>query len=391
VILVDTRGTGISTPRLGCPEFDEADRSSFYSRPFVGSSFDEDFTEALHACHDRLTDAGIDLSAYNSAEGAADLEALRTALGYRQWNLWAISADGVLGLTYMRLYPAAVRSAVLDSPVAPQAFDSVDYIRGTKEMLERALAGCAANAACEATYPNLRGVFYDIVHELQRHPAQISIPRFPGGPIVVQVRGVEFYLDAAFAVDPENIQHLFSEIWRSAHGGLAQVYRERFSEAPSFDSDLFVARGKTMSYQCHDGLLLYTPAVLQQLAADIPELASLVLSPGFGLPNGPAGCSIWDVGTADPAQHRPVSSRIATLVTSGEFDLGVPALMVRQVPGTLSNSRYFEFPATFHLQLASYNPVAPCARAIATQFLDAPTRRPDSSCFAQLPRFDYTP
>jgi hypothetical protein len=44
LILVDTRGTGISEPRLGCPEFDRADESTFYSKPFIGSSFVEDFT-----------------------------------------------------------------------------------------------------------------------------------------------------------------------------------------------------------------------------------------------------------------------------------------------------------------------------------------------------------
>jgi hypothetical protein len=36
VILVDTRGTGLSQPRLGCPEFDRANVSTFYSEPFVG-------------------------------------------------------------------------------------------------------------------------------------------------------------------------------------------------------------------------------------------------------------------------------------------------------------------------------------------------------------------
>jgi pimeloyl-ACP methyl ester carboxylesterase len=105
VVLVDARGTGLSQPRLGCPEFDRATESTFYSKPFVGSSAVEDFSRAITACRDRLAAAGIDLPAYDSAESAADLDALRRALGYRQWNLFALSADGVLGLTYMRLFP----------------------------------------------------------------------------------------------------------------------------------------------------------------------------------------------------------------------------------------------------------------------------------------------
>jgi pimeloyl-ACP methyl ester carboxylesterase len=107
----------------------------FYSRPFVGSSAVADFTRAIRACRDRLTTAGIDLAAYNSAESAADLEALRRALGYRQWNLFALSADGVLGLTYMRLFPGGIRSAVVDSGQSPQHLWDLDFYRGLNELL----------------------------------------------------------------------------------------------------------------------------------------------------------------------------------------------------------------------------------------------------------------
>jgi pimeloyl-ACP methyl ester carboxylesterase len=65
----------------------------------------EDFSRAITACRDRLTAAGIDLPSYDSAESAAELDALRRVLGYRQWNLFAASADGVLGLTYMPCSP----------------------------------------------------------------------------------------------------------------------------------------------------------------------------------------------------------------------------------------------------------------------------------------------
>lgn len=127
LILVDTRGTGLSQPRLGCPEFDQADQSSFYAHPIL-SSIVTDFTQAVTVCRDRLTATGIDLAAYTSAESAADLDTLRRALGYQQWNLLAISADGVLGLTYMRLYPDHIRSALLDSGIAPTQLWDIDFL-----------------------------------------------------------------------------------------------------------------------------------------------------------------------------------------------------------------------------------------------------------------------
>jgi pimeloyl-ACP methyl ester carboxylesterase len=400
LILVDTRGTGLSRPRLGCREFDRADVSSFYSKPFVGSSYVEDFSAATAACHDRLSKRGIDLSAYNSAEGAADLDDLRRALGYARWNLVAISADGVLGLTYMRLYPRDVRSAILDSPEGPQNLRNLDYLRGMSRELGRIFAGCAANTACDAAYPDLRTVFYDTVHQLRAHPAKITIQRFRPHPITLRITGVDFYLDALFggifagnAFEPEHIHDLISELWRAGHGELRAVYRQRLGIGPVTNSHFndFFAQGKTMSYACHDLVGFITHRDLAQAAEDIPALAPFFLDPDYGLPEGPAGCRIWDVGVADPVQHEPVSSAIPTLVLAGEYDTGEPPFVVRQIPPTLSNSFFYEFPAGGHLQLADYNFASPCARSIADQFIDAPAVRPDASCLASVAPFDFTP
>jgi pimeloyl-ACP methyl ester carboxylesterase len=350
-----------------------------------------------------LAAAGVDLPAYNSAEGAADLDALRRALGYRQWNLFALSADGVLGLTYMRLFPDGIRSAVIDSGQSTQNLWGLDYERGLDQLLQRAFAGCAANAACNAAYPNLRGVFFDLVHRLQAHPVVVPIPDFQPSPVKVRVDGVLFYFDSLFEIFPGNefapdqIRPLLSEIWRAAHGQLAQVYQERLGTGPVVeDSDSALARGKTMSYLCHDVIGFVTQADLRQAARDLPELAPLFLDPDYDLtvgwtPESPAGCRLWKVGLADAAQHQPVRSSIPTLVLAGEYDSGVPPLIVRQIPATLPRSFFYEFPAAPHIQLASSNPVSPCARSIAGQFLEAPTRRPDSSCIGSLPPFDFTP
>src|SRR3954451_4196493 len=162
LILVDTRGTGTSTPRLGCPELDEASVASSYSKPFVDSDFAELLSDATSDCRNRLTGEGIDVSAYNSAESAADVDDLRRALGYEQWNVMVFSADGVLALTYMRLYPGGIRSAILDSGQSTQMLEPLDYARGYRLQLERIFAGCEANAGCNAAYPGIRALFYDL-------------------------------------------------------------------------------------------------------------------------------------------------------------------------------------------------------------------------------------
>jgi pimeloyl-ACP methyl ester carboxylesterase len=405
IILVDTRGTGFSTPRLGCPELDRARVESFYAGRFINGRALPIFQRALQRCRDRLTMAGVDVAAYNTAESAADLEALRTALGVRRWNLVAISADGVLGLTYMRMFPAGVRSAIIDSGISTQMLWGLDYDRGLVEELERIFAGCRANAACNATYPGIRHAFYALVERLNARPKTIAFPDFRPEPVRLRLDGAAAYADALFSIFPgdrdfpETIHSLLDRIWRETHGELVAIHRDDIGTGPVTNEhvDNFFAQGKSLSYLCHDQIAFVTRGDMQRAARDLPPFAPRYLARGYDMADGfsypfsPAGCDVWDVGRAKRVQFKPVSSDIPTLVLAGEYDTGVPPYVVRQIPPTLAQATYVEIPASGHLQLASYNVGSDCARAIADDFLDRPWRTPDQSCVDSLPEFDFTP
>lgn len=405
VILVDTRGTGLATPRLGCPELDQAEVLAFYDPPTINSEARSVYSKAIAHCRNRLTAQGIDLAAYNSAESAADLDDLRQALGVPRWNLIAASADGLLGLTYMRLFPAGIRSAIIDSGQSTQMLLGLDYDRGLAEELDAVFAGCEANAACKATYPGLRHAFFETVRQLQQHPVTITFPDFLPHPVALRLDGGGLFADAIYSIFPGNkfapndIPNLIERLWRESHGELVEVYREGFGAGPVTNSHLNndLAQGKTLSYQCHDSADFLTRADLEDAAKDLRPFASRYLSPdydlglGFTGPVSPIGCAIWDVGRADPAQHAAVHSAIPSLVLAGQFDGGVPPYIVRQTAVGLSRSHYIEFPASSHLQLSFPTSSSDCARLIADQFLAHPTASLDTSCVASLPPLDFTP
>jgi hypothetical protein len=79
VIFVDQRGTLHADPLLSCPEIDD-----FAVEALGMSALDPATTEkgtaATRACRDRLAGQGYDLAAYDTAENAADIADLRTAL-----------------------------------------------------------------------------------------------------------------------------------------------------------------------------------------------------------------------------------------------------------------------------------------------------------------------
>src|SRR5260370_42550882 len=66
-------------------------------------------------CRKNLLQQGVDLSAYNTKESAADIEDLRRLLGLDSVNLMGISYSGGLMMTVLQKYPQHIRSLILDS------------------------------------------------------------------------------------------------------------------------------------------------------------------------------------------------------------------------------------------------------------------------------------
>ena len=80
IILVDQRGTHLADPLLGCADYDESQNRD-YSIGFTSAAAAASDVAATKACRDRQAAAGVDLSAYNTKENAADIADLRVALG----------------------------------------------------------------------------------------------------------------------------------------------------------------------------------------------------------------------------------------------------------------------------------------------------------------------
>ncbi len=159
IILLDQRGTGFSEPSLNCPEMDDSEDIS-----------------AVEACRDRLLADGVDLTAYNSRENAADVDALRQALGYDQVNLYSISYGTRLALTVMRDYPAGLRSVVLDSVYPPNVDSDYSVTADTYALINSMFENCAAQPTCAQAFPNLEQRFYDALDQLDANPPTVTDP-----------------------------------------------------------------------------------------------------------------------------------------------------------------------------------------------------------------------
>jgi pimeloyl-ACP methyl ester carboxylesterase len=151
IVLIDQRGTGRSSP-LDCPAF----------APDEHAEFDIDPVPKSLLCAWQLAAKGVDASQYTTSAWVADLESMREALGYRQWNVWGGSYGTRVAQEYLRRYPERVRSLVLDGVAPPSMRISFDVWRTRDDALDGVIAACRASAPCTKAHPDPAATLADI-------------------------------------------------------------------------------------------------------------------------------------------------------------------------------------------------------------------------------------
>src|SRR6185436_5509060 len=106
VIALDQRGINESEPDMRCTEPYLIPPGEPVDRAKGGAIV----AESMRKCAARL---GVDLTAYNTRESAADLDDLRKALGAKKLVLWGISYGTHLSSAMLRYHPDAVDRVIL--------------------------------------------------------------------------------------------------------------------------------------------------------------------------------------------------------------------------------------------------------------------------------------
>jgi pimeloyl-ACP methyl ester carboxylesterase len=122
-------------------------------------------------CHEAFRAAGLDPAQFTTANSAQDLVGLLAALGYDSYNLHGVSYGTRLALETLRRHPdAPVRSVVLDSPVDPTADRLASAAGAVHDSVTRLFEACAADAACNAAYPDLVARTNALIDRLTAQP-----------------------------------------------------------------------------------------------------------------------------------------------------------------------------------------------------------------------------
>lgn len=209
IILIDTRGTGRSSPALVCAEYNHINNKMLRENTTLSDELASGFA-VTSACFDaaKNRNPALDYRHLSTNQSARDIRALMQELGYAEWNILGVSYGTRLALEIARqevLNPqsAKLKSMVLDS-VYPAGFGGVQtWPQVLDEAMNKFFIGCATVNDCVAALdsPNVSIVqlFMSALNSLRESPMELTIRRWDGEVPVNLVLNDHRFLSAAFA------------------------------------------------------------------------------------------------------------------------------------------------------------------------------------------------
>ena len=361
-VFVDQRGTGDSNP-LTCDFLEE--RVTYFD------SVPEELSEAdWRECLDSLD---ADPEHYTTPVAMDDLEEVRVALGYGPINVWGGSYGTRAATVFLRRHPESVRTAILDGVAPVDMRIPLYFAEDGQRALTLLIESCAADAACDARFPDLAISIEMLLASLDQDPPPSYRVRHPrtgdwqeisiGRELVAGVLRAVLYNPASTSIIP-----LMVESALDGDFGPILVFADPVA-GPQ------LAIGMFLSVLCAEDVPFLTADEAAQ-AAEESFLDTLMAE------QMQEACAVWPRGEIPPGYREPVASDAPVLILSGELDPVTPPRWGDHAAATLPNSRHLIVPGTGHGAM-----MAGCAPELIGEFLDtADPAALDADCLSGISR-----
>lgn len=361
IIVVDQRGTGRSH-RLDCA-FPEDAALLMNSRSLQ---------QVIESC---ITELPADVRFYTTSVAVQDLDAVRTALGHEQINLYGVSYGTRVAQHYMRRHPERVRSAILDGVVPADVPLGPSIATDAQAALERAFQRCNDDARCGNAFPDLATSFQALRTRLSRQPLSLQINHpltgqptemmFGAGQLAAAVRLLS-YTDETLSLLPLLIHQAQVEQRPQA---LAAQYL-----IVSRNAAAQLATGMHFAVACSEDAPRWEESAASRRAQSRTYLGTSFMD------SLQAICSHWPAGLVDDDFHQPLRSSVPVLVLSGDNDPVTPAGNGQRILQGLPNARHLVISGQGHGQLG-----IGCVTSLASRFITAGSAASlDTSCTANI-------
>lgn len=376
IVLFDQRGTGKTLPEVICP----VDRVPTGDEP---SADDEAATASDNPyldCADQLAEEGIDLETYTNRQSAADIDAVRQAIGAERIDLFGTSYGTWLALETMRYYPQIVRSVVLNSPAPPetQLYDSAAI--GHQNALNAVFAACAEDPDCDKAYPDLAETYEQAVADLNAEPMLVTYEDPDTGEERTEYANGDIFASLVYELIFFNVYIPYAPpLITSVAAGESDVFGALVPLLLTASDGI----GIPLHYavMCQDEIPYIDEDAVMEAIEDADVSQAVIDDELASMDAYTEICDAWDLTPSGEIANEPVVSDIPTLIVTGRFDPITPTFDGELLLDNLTNAVLVESP------VASHSPVqtsGQCGVDIVTAFLEHPRKEVDASCLDSL-------
>ncbi|MBJ7347565.1 MAG: alpha/beta hydrolase, partial [Thermoleophilaceae bacterium] len=378
IVAVDQRGTGYSEP-LNCLSLARA--------TVIGGS-DPTKDKPITSC---ANDLGGARAAYNTEEAAADLDAVRVALGLDTWTVFGVSYGTKLALAYAGAFPTHVRSMLLDSVLpldGPEALDTT-----STAAMRRSLGQVCSDNRCKSFLPTPVSTTTAFVKQLESDPVIGYRADSDGKYNKVKVTPSSLY-ETFFAADfnPFIYTQMPAAIASARRGDTDMLVRmQTISEG---GSNLHVAPPlsgklprKIHSHGTAFSDAMYFATTCEDLAAPWARGAALgsrqpaIDAAAAAVPDNlyrpfdrktvkdessASACRGWPESAVAPTLPSTMPN-VPTLILNGSLDVRTPTAWAQRVAATLPNAQLVEIPNVGHSTTGT--DLSSCSLSLARRFL----------------------
>lgn len=376
VVIFEQRGLYYSEKNLVCREVDEWFQASGFE-DLQGLNRVQKTADVYRACRRSLLQKDVDLNAYRYAESADDLIMIMNALGYSKFNALGVSAGTMLGQQLLKRHPERLRSVLINSVVRIDRPLNSLWPADSARHLERLFKACAADKVCNEAYPNLGEKLERTVKRLNANPLTVEVADPRTGKKGLAVVNGDRFAESVFVAGYSNFGlPALPELIHSVDAG-AEAKLRKIAETRGGPGDRF-AWGLGYSVFCSESPERRDEEI--RFAGLFPAYEQAVANTLWGPRVTNAICALWGVQRVPKEEISLPECAVPTLLMSGEFDSISPAEGAAGVAQKLTKTYEVVVPGAGHSAIES----SECPVSIALAFLEDPSRKPDTSCLAQL-------
>lgn len=367
IVLVDARGTGNSLPKL-CPDLGNKFLEILAKNQSSIADEQEKVTEAI-GCKESLIKRGIDITQYNSSSIANDLNALKTALHLKKWNVYGTSYGTYVAQVYANNYPEDIQSLVLDSSISDIAQYYDQNTANFMTSLDKVFDACKNDPNCNQQYPDLEKVFYNTIDKLSKNPITVNVDKkiIPTEKFTYNAEDFKISIQQAL-YSKKLIQVLPLLITEFNHGN-----KEALSSlVTAFSGALSLDYGMYYCVSCNETLNFNSLSAFDKKSLNYKDLKG-----GLSFYRSDFKvCEKWNLGMAQNKSENDLSkfyaSNIPVLIFSGEFDPITPSSNGLILSKKLKNSSFVTIPASGHVPSFTMS-----SMKIINDFMADPTKKPN--------------